>query len=67
MSDLLQRARDIAAEQYVRLSIKNPTPNYSLIVWAEHITAYARITREGGFDSDGEVQTALAALRSVAA
>ncbi|MEI6644095.1 MAG: hypothetical protein WCL10_18905 [Novosphingobium sp.] len=67
MSDLLQRARDIAAEQYVRLSMKNPTPNYTLTVWAEHIPAYARIIREGGFDHEREVQTALAALRSVAA
>jgi hypothetical protein len=67
MSDLLQRARDITADQYIRLSMKNPSPNYTLTVWAEHVTGYARILREGGFDHDREVQTALAALRSVAA
>lgn len=67
MSDLLQRARDIAADQYIRLSIKNPTPNHTLVEWADHVASYARILREGGLDHDREVQTALAALRSVAA
>ena len=67
MTDLLQRARDITADQYIRMQMKRPTRGYSLTVWAEHVAAYARILREGGFDNDLEVQAALAALRSVAA
>lgn len=67
MSDLLQRARDIAADQYIRLQMKDPTPRHTLASWGSHVVAYSRMLREGHLDHEREVQTALAALRSVAA
>lgn len=67
MSDLLQRARDIAADQYVRLEMKRPTPFRTLAEWGPHVAAYSEMFRKGSLDGSGEVQTALAALRSVAA
>lgn len=67
MSDLLQRARDIAADQYIRLEMKNPTPDWTFELWAQHITDYTRWMREGAYDANREVQIALDALRSVAA
>lgn len=65
MSDLLQRARDIAADTYLRLQVKNPTPDRTLQQWAGHIPAYEALLRNGDLDQEREVQTALAALRSV--
>ena len=67
MSDLLQRARDIAADQYIRLSIKNPTDQHGFAFWAAHVERYSGFIRDGGYDQKAEVQTALAALRSAAA
>ena len=67
MSDLLQRARDIAADTYLRLQVKDPTPHRTLTEWSIHIPAYADMIRDGKLDHEREVQTALAALRSVAA
>lgn len=63
---LIQRARDIAADQYVRLSMKNPTPYRTLADWADQIVTYSGMLRDGRLDHDREVQTALAALRSAA-
>jgi len=65
MADLLQRARDIAADQYIRLEMKRPTSFATLTDWAAHIPAYEAMLRNGALDNDREVQTALAALRSV--
>lgn len=68
MSDsLIQRARDIAADQYIRLSVKDPTPHRLATEWAEHVVQFSEMLRDGRFDHDRAVQTALAALRSVAA
>lgn len=67
MNDLLQRARDIAADQYIRLSMKAPTDQRELRFWADHVERYSSYIREGLYDHKAEVQTALAALRSVAA
>ena len=67
MNDLLQRARDIAADQYIRLEMKNPTPRQDFQGWSKHVERYASFMREGRYDDGCEVQTALAALRSVAA
>lgn len=64
---LLQRARDIAADQYIRLEMKRPTPDHTLARWSKHIEDYTRWLRSGAYDGNREVQTALAALRSVAA
>ncbi|KUR71207.1 hypothetical protein AQZ52_11085 [Novosphingobium fuchskuhlense] len=67
MSDtLIQRARDIAADQYIRLEVKRPTPLRTLEEWAPHVAAYSDMIRQGSFDRNIEVQTALAVLRSVA-
>jgi hypothetical protein len=67
MSDLLQRARDIAADQYIRLSMKKPTDQHGFAFWAAHVERYSGFLRDGGYDHHADVQTALAALRSVAA
>ncbi|CAB4120799.1 hypothetical protein UFOVP5_36 [uncultured Caudovirales phage] len=67
MSDLLQRARDIAADQYIRLSMKDPTPDHSFEKWSAHVECYSGFLRKGAYDQDLAVQTTLAALRSVAA
>lgn len=64
---LIQRARDIAADTYIRLEMKNPTPDRTAVEWARQIETYSRFLREGDYDQTREVQTALAALRSVAA
>ena len=69
MSDqtLIQQARDIAADQYIRLQVKSPTPHYSATAWADQIQSYATFLREGAYDNDLAVVSALEALRSVAA
>ena len=68
MSDtLIQRARDIAADQYIRLQVKNPTPHRRAVEWAQHVETYADFLRDGAYDDSVAVQTALAALRSAAA
>jgi len=64
---LIQRARNIAAEQYIRQQVKRPTPDATLTQWAKHIEEYSGYLRDGSFDREREVQIALAALRSVAA
>ena len=66
MASLIQRARDIAADQYIRLEVKRPTPYRTLAEWGPHVAAYSAMFRDGSLDDSGEVQTALAALRSVA-
>ena len=67
MSDsLIQRARDIAADQYIRLEMKEATVDRSATEWAKHIQSYTGFMRAGAYDSSVEVQSALAALRSVA-
>lgn len=67
MSDLLQRARDIAADTYIRLEVERPNPLKTATAHAEHVAAYAGYLRDGSYDWTREVQTALDALRSVAA
>lgn len=66
MADLLQRARDIAADQYIRLEMKRPTPYRTLAEWAPHVAAYSDMFRKGSLDDSPDVHSALAALRSVA-
>lgn len=67
MSDtLIQRARDIAADQFIRLQVKNPTRLRPAIEWAKHVEDYAQFLRDGAYDDDIAVQAPLAALRSVA-
>lgn len=67
MSDLLQRARDIAADQYIRLQMKRPVDFETFADWSAHIARYADYMRSGQYDHTRDVQTALAALRSVPA
>ena len=67
MSDILQRARDIAADQYIRLAMKNPVDFETFADWSAHIVSYANYMRSGQYDSSHQVQTALVALRSVEA
>jgi hypothetical protein len=65
MNDLLQRARDIAADQYIRLTMKNPTNARNAVSLAKHVQTYSDFMREGAYDDSIEVQSALVALRSV--
>lgn len=67
MTDIVQRARDIAADTYIRLEMKEPTDHTTFAEWAAHIERFAGWLRDGTYDHRFEVQTALAALRSVAA
>ena len=62
---LIQRARHIAADTYIRLEMKKPTNDRNAAEWAQHVEDFSNYLREGCFDQDREVQTALAALRSV--
>lgn len=64
---LIQQARDIAADQYIRLQMKNPNGDQTLFVWARHIQSYSDFMRNGYYDHSGEVQSTLAALRSTQA
>lgn len=66
MSDILQRARDIAADQYIRLAMKRPNNFQLAVVAAGHIQRYSDFMREGHYDDDCAVQSAIIALRSVA-
>lgn len=61
---LIQQARDIAADQYIRLQMKNPNGDQTLFVWARHIQRYSDFMREGAYDDDISVQSTLVALRS---
>lgn len=68
MSDsLIQRARDIAADQFIRLEMKRPTGDKTLREWAKQIEDYSQYMRTGAYDNSVEVQSALAVLRSVVA
>jgi hypothetical protein len=62
---LIQRARDIAADQYIRLTMKNPTNARNAASFAEHVQRYSGFMRSGAYDDSIEVQSALVALRSV--
>ena len=64
---LIQQARDIAADQYIRLEIKRASHRHVATEWAEHIQSYTAFMREGAYDDGISVQAALVALRSVAA
>jgi hypothetical protein len=63
MTDLTQLARDIAADQYIRLAMKRASQRHTATEWAEHIQSYTAFMREGSYDDDISVQSALAALR----
>lgn len=65
-NSLIQRARDIAADQYIRLEMKSPSPRHTATEWAKHIQSYAAFMREGSYDDALPVQAALAALRGAA-
>lgn len=62
--NLIEHARVIAADEYIRLEMKDPTPRHTLAEWAAHIQAYSGYILSGHYDSSREVQTAIAALRS---
>ena len=62
---LIQQARDIAADQYIRLEMKRASNRHTAAEWAEHIQSYAAFMREGSYDDDISVQSTLVALRSV--
>lgn len=59
---LIQQARDIAADQYIRLQMKEPNPDQSLFAWARHIQEYSDFMRGGSYDDDIAVQSAIAAM-----
>lgn len=74
--DTLQRARDIAADTYVRMEeanlAANGAPDLSAIEgqikhtddsWRDFIASYAHYMRKGCYDEGLPVQIALAALK----
>ena len=74
--DTLQRARDIAADTYVRMATTRleekgppdgPTLKCTADEWREHIASFSQIMRDGAYDAGLEVQIALAALNQVPA
>ena len=64
---LIQQARDIVADQYIRLEMKRASHHHNAAEWADHIQSYTTFMREGSYDDDVSVQATLVALRSVAA
>ena len=66
MSTLIERAREIAADAYIRDELKNPTPFRLATEWAAHIETYVTFLHDGSYDRTREVQTALLALRGAA-
>jgi len=64
-ASLIQQARDIAADQYVRLEMKHASDRHTFVEWSEHIRSYAAFMRSGSYDDDLSVQSALASLRSI--
>lgn len=68
MSDtLIQRARDAVADQYIRLQVKKPQDDQLATEWAGHVERYAGFLRSGAYDDSLEVQSALSAMRGLAA
>lgn len=63
----IQRARNIAADTYVRMeSERKGTPaGHTAEGWAGHVQSYARFLRDGAYDDDWAVQSALAAIQDV--
>ena len=43
---LIQQARDIAADQYIRLEIKRASHRHVATEWAEHIQSYTARSEE---------------------
>ena len=64
---LIQQARDIAADQYIRLEIKRASHRHTYAEWADHIQRYSDFMRRGFYDHGEAVQSTLVALRSAAA
>ena len=67
-ADLIQRARDIVADAYAKSEVTRgtkPTQYATFAKWGEHIDSYSRFMREGAYDDDLAVQSALVALASV--
>ena len=65
---LIQLARDIVADQYLaQQALRDPiTPaGYTPEEWQSHVTSSAKFMREGAYDDDLAVVSALVALKSV--
>lgn len=66
--ELIQRARDIAADAFISCSMADAlgvvarSHNGSFGEFGRHIDEYARFMREGAYDSDMAVRAALMAL-----
>lgn len=66
-ADLIQRARDIAADTFVKIEAargKKPSQFETFAKWGEHIDSYSKFMREGAYDNDIVVQSTLVALAS---
>jgi hypothetical protein len=64
----LQKARNIVADTYLKVETargKKPDSFATFAAWGQHIDDYSRFLREGAYDDDIAVQSALAALQSV--
>ena len=65
--ELIQRARDIAADVFVEYSLRQgkPSSHETFKAWGDHLDTYSRFTRDGSYDDYRDVQIAIAALASV--
>jgi len=64
----LQQARNIVADTYLKVETargKKPDSFATFAAWGSHLDDYSRYLREGAYDDDIAVQSALAALRAV--
>lgn len=61
----IQIARNIVADAFVREELnrkEKPAQFATFMAWGEHIDSYSRFMREGAYDSNIAVQSALIAL-----
>jgi len=64
----LKLARNIVADTYLKVETgrgKKPDSFATFAAWGHHLDDYSRFLREGAYDDDIAVQSALAALQAV--
>ena len=65
---LIQRARDIVADQYRAIEAEresSPSDTHTAEDWQSHVTSYAKFLRQGAYGDDLAIVSAIAALKSV--
>lgn len=67
-SAILQQARDIVADAYIKAALARgikPTNQATYESWGRHIDDYSKFLRSGAYDDDIAVVSTLTALRMV--